>query len=84
MTSEMIEKFVDKNNGDNKPVRIHFKERSSIAGIFIKGQDYHELKSKNFWRIVKADVAGQWAESKNMGLTRLYSGLSFTKLSENR
>ncbi|MBS1917188.1 MAG: short-chain dehydrogenase [Bacteroidetes bacterium] len=81
MTSELIEKFINKSESEYKPVRIHFKERASIEGIFVKGQDYKELKSKNFWRVVKADVAGEWAETKNIGLTRLYNGISFTKLS---
>ena len=83
MTIEMIEKFIFSNDVDNKPIHIHFKERSTIAGIFVKGKDYKELKSKNFWRIVKADAAKQWAETEDMNLTRLYNGLSFTKLSQN-
>jgi hypothetical protein len=82
MTSELIEKFIDNNDRDEKPIRIHFKERASIEGIFVKGQDYKELKSKNFWRVIKTDVAGEWAATKNMNLTRLYSGLSFTRLTE--
>jgi hypothetical protein len=83
MTSEMIEKFITNNDGDDKPVRIHFKERASFAGIFVKGQDYKELKSKNFWRILNANLAGEWAQTKNLNLTRLYNGLSFTKLTTN-
>ncbi len=83
MTPEMIEKFV--GNGDNfvNPVRIHFKERASIDGFFVRGQDYKELKSKNFWRVVKADRASLWAQTKNLDLTRLYNGISFTKISGN-
>jgi len=77
MTSELIEKFINKS--ENKPVRIHFKERASVEGIFVKGQDYKELKSKNFWRVIKTDFASEWVETKNMNLTRLYSGLSFTR-----
>ncbi|HTS43699.1 MAG TPA: hypothetical protein VMH01_04830 [Puia sp.] len=83
MTSELIEKFINKNEGEDKPVLIHFKERASIEGIFVKGQDYKELKSKNFWRVVKADAAVEWAETKDMNLTRLFNGLSFTRLTEN-
>jgi hypothetical protein len=82
MTAEIIEKFLDKNEAEGKPVQIHFKERSSIAGIFVKGKDYNELKSKNFWRIVNNNVAGQWAQTKDINLTRLFNGLSFTKLSK--
>ena len=81
MTAEMIEKFLDSKNIDGKPINIHFKERSTIAGIFIKGRDYEEMKSKNFWRIVNANVAADWDKTKDMSLSRLYNGLSFTKLS---
>ncbi len=84
MTSEMIEKFIEKTDLEGKSVRIHFKERSSIDGIFIKGKDYKELKSKNFWRILRPDAANEWARTEDINLTRLYSGMSFTKLSENR
>lgn len=83
MTAEMIEKFLDTKSVDGKPINIHFKERSTISGIFIKGRDYDEMKSKNFWRIVNTNVAGQWKETKDMNLARLYNGLSFTKLSEH-
>jgi hypothetical protein len=83
MTAEMIEKFIDKKDVEGKPIHIHFKERSTIAGIFVKGKDYRELKSKNFWRVVNTNVASQWTETNDINLTRLYSGVSFTKLSEN-
>jgi hypothetical protein len=83
MTAEMIEKFLDTKNRDNSAVNIHFKERSTIAGIFIRGKDYDELKSKNFWRIVNKNVAEQWSKTKDINLARLYNGLSFTKLSDN-
>jgi hypothetical protein len=81
MTAEMIEKFLDNKAGKNEPVNIHFKERNTITGIFVKGRDYDEMKAKNFWRIVNANVAGDWDKTKDMGLSRLYNGLSFTKLS---
>jgi len=79
----MIGQFIEKKDLEGKSVRIHFKERSSIEGIFIKGKDYKELKSKNFWRIVKADAANEWAETEDINLTRLFNGITFTKLSEN-
>ena len=84
MTSEMIEKFIEENDLQGKSVRIHFKERGSIEGIFIKGKDYKELKSKNFWRIVKAEAANEWAKTEDINLTRLFNGITFTKLSEYR
>lgn len=81
MTADMIEKFLDNKTGNNQPVNIHFKERNTITGIFIKGRDYEEMKSKNFWRIVNTNVAGEWDKTKDMALSRLYNGISFTKLS---
>lgn len=81
MTSEMIEKFIDNKDMRDKPVNIHFKERSTVVGVFVKGNDYEELKSKNFWRIVKPESANQWAQTKDLNLTRLFAGLSFTRLS---
>ena len=83
MTQEMIEKFIETKNRSNSPVNIHFKERSTITGIFIKANDYEELKSKNFWRIINKNAVAQWEETRDVNLARLYNGLSFTKLSEN-
>ena len=50
MTSEMIEKFIENKNRKDAAVNIHFKERSTVIGLFIQGADYSELKSKNFWQ----------------------------------
>ena len=83
MTQEMIEKFIETKNRSNSPVNIHFKERSTITGIFIKANDYDELKSKNFWRIINKNAVAQWEETRDVNLARLYNGLSFTKLSDN-
>lgn len=83
MTQEMIEKFIETKNRSNAPVNIHFKERSTITGIFIKANDYEELKSKNFWRIINKNAVAQWEETRDVNLARLYNGLSFTKLSDN-
>ena len=79
----MIEKFIETKNRSNSPVNIHFKERSTITGIFIKANDYDELKSKNFWRIINKNAVAQWEETRDVNLARLYNGLSFTKLSDN-
>ena len=52
MTNELIEKYVAPRQVGEKEIKIFFKQRSTITGIFIKGADYDELRSKNFWRIV--------------------------------
>jgi len=82
MTSEMIEKFVENKNRKEAAVNIHFKERSTVTGLFIQGTDYSELKSKNFWRIVSSTYLTEWKATKNINLARIYNGMSFTKLSD--
>jgi uncharacterized membrane protein YheB (UPF0754 family) len=83
MTAEMIEKFIENKNRKGTAVNIHFKERSTVTGLFINGLDYDELKAKNFWRIVSSTNADQWKQTKDMNLARIYNGLSFTRLSED-
>jgi hypothetical protein len=80
MTSEMIEKFVESKSSKEITVNIHFKERSTITGIFIRSADYNELKSKNFWRIVIYSKIEEWKKTKNADLARIFNGLSFTRL----
>lgn len=84
MTSEMIEKFVENKNRKDTAVNIHFKERSTVTGLFIQGADYHELKSKNFWRIVSSTYLNEWMQTKNVNLARIYNGMSFTRLSDEK
>lgn len=83
MTPEMIEKFVTPKIRKREPVRIHFKDRNAVTGLFIHTTDYEELKSKNFWRIVNRQHATEWEETRDIHLSRLFNGASFTKLSED-
>jgi hypothetical protein len=82
MTTEMIEKFVETKARKGAAVNIHFKERSTVSGLFVKGMDYAELKSKNFWRIVSNSHITEWQQTNDINLTRVFNGLSFTRLSE--
>jgi hypothetical protein len=84
MTTEMIEKFVENKTRKESAVNIHFKERSTVTGIFIQSADYQELKSKNFWRIVNQMNIEEWKKTRNMDLARIYNGMSFTRLSDNQ
>ena len=43
MTNELIEKYVAPRQVGEKEIKIFFKQRSTITGIFIKGADYDEL-----------------------------------------
>ena len=83
MTPEMIEKFVNPKIKKGVTVNIHFKDRSPVSGFFIQGEDYEELKSKNFWRIVNSQKFEQWKESKDNSLARLFNGAAFTRLTED-
>jgi len=82
MTNDQIEKFISNNVDENgKPIKIFFKTRNTLEGIFIQTQDFKELKSKNFWRIVTATNLENYKKSKDMGLSRIFNGAEFTKLS---
>jgi hypothetical protein len=83
MTTEVIAKFLETDsNPTSKSVKIDFKKRNSLIGVFVKGTDYADLKSKNFWRIVTAPNIEEWQKSRNMGLAKIFSGSEMTKLSE--
>ena len=84
MTSEMIEKFIDGKGRKDTAVNIHFKERSTVTGVFIRSADYSELKVKNFWRIVSNGKIEEWKKTKNMDLARIFDGLSFTRLTDGQ
>jgi hypothetical protein len=81
MTSEQIEKFLQPELIDSRPVQIRFKTRQGIKGIFIKARDFKELKGKNFWRIVSESKIVEYEKSKNSDLARIFNGAEFTKLS---
>ena len=78
----MIEKFVGNKNRKNSAVNIHFKERSSVKGLFVQTSDYDELRYKNLWRIVSSAKIEEWNKTKNIDLSRIFNGLSFTRLSD--
>jgi uncharacterized membrane protein YheB (UPF0754 family) len=82
MTNDMIEKFIETKARENSKVNIHFKQRDTVKGIFIRNHDYDELKSKNFWRIVSESKLGEWKKTKDNNLARIFNGAEFTRLSE--
>ncbi len=81
MTNDMIAKFLEPDHLANNSVKIDFKTRNSIIGLFIKTNDYHDLKSKNFWRIVTETHINEWQDTKNPGLARIFNGAEMTRLS---
>ncbi|WP_205511229.1 short-chain dehydrogenase [Longitalea arenae] len=81
MTNVQIEKFLQQNYLDKAPVKVSFKGRKPIVGIFISTPDYGELKAKNFWRIVGEVNIESYRKSRDMNLARMFSGSEMTKLS---
>jgi len=82
MTNEAILKQIEtKGNGD-KLLNIHFKQRNTITGLFIRENDYDSLRSKNLWRIVAKVYVDEWRRTKDIGLCRIFNGTDFTRLSE--
>ena len=62
-------------------VKISFRQRESIYGLFLKDADYNYLKAKNFWRIVTQTHLAEWHKSGNINLAKIFSGTDFAKLS---
>ena len=81
MTNDQIEKFLEPSAITQKSVKIDFKTRQSMVGLFIKTADYSELKSKNFWRIVGESNLENYRNSKDMNLARIFNGSEITRLS---
>ena len=82
MTNEAIIKQIETKNNADKMLNIHFKQRSTITGLFIKTSDYDNLKSKNLWRIVTKTHIDEWKRTKDISLCRIFNGTDFTRLSE--
>ena len=80
MTNDQIENFLLQKKVEQSPVQINFKTRQSIKGIFIKTNDYAQLKSKNFWRIVGGLHIEEYQKSKDISLARIFNGGEITKL----
>lgn len=81
MNIEQIEQFLKKDNGPQETcVKINFRRRDSVYGLFVKNKDFDDLKSKNFWRIVTRVHFDQWYKTKDMNLARIFNGSEFTRL----
>jgi hypothetical protein len=82
MNSEDIQKFLDsKTTEKNKYVKIAFRNRNPIFGLFVTGHsDYADLRSKNFWRIVPRSQFDSYQESKNIDLAKIFNGSEFSRL----
>jgi len=82
MTNDAIIKQVEAKGNSDRPLNIHFRQRETIKGLFIKTEDYNDLKSKNLWQIVTNANIERWEKTKDMNLARIFNGVEFTRLSE--
>ena len=81
MTNEQIQHFLEAQNSGKSPVKISFKTRPNLEGLFIQASDFNYLKSKNLWRIVVGAKIQMYSESKDESLARIFNGTEITRLS---
>ena len=80
MINDAIAKFVEAGYLSKSPLKIEFKKRNAIFGIFVKSPDYEELKSKNFWRIVGEANIGEWQKNHDNNLAKIFNGAEFNRI----
>jgi hypothetical protein len=81
MSPEQIARFIETEQLNNDTVKVEFKKRNTINGLFVQLNDYDELKAKNFWRLVSETYLEHWHKSKDINDTKLFNGSEFTRLS---
>src|SRR3954466_4854713 len=79
MTPEAIHSFLEKEKG-TPVIKVEFKKRNVMRGMFVNTGDYHDLSVKNLWRIVPEANIEQWNKKQDNNLQRIFSGSEFTKL----
>ncbi len=84
MDIEKIERYIEASIRNNMTINIHFRGRSTLTGLFIRSNDYDELKSKNFWRVVPVSRLQKWLETSDINLARIFNGASFTSLTNTK
>lgn len=81
MNIDDIERFLQRNNTDPGYVKITFKKRDDVYGLFVRDRDYGHLKSKNFWRIVTKLHFAEYQKTGDMSLAKIFNGSEFSRLS---
>lgn len=82
MNSEDIETFFQTKAALNEDyVKISFRQREAIYGLFLKDADYAYLKAKNFWRIVPQSKLAAYKNTGDATLARIFNGAEFLRLS---
>lgn len=81
MTNDQITSFFQNAKLKDRIVKIDFKSRSSIIGLFIDTADSTELNAKNLWRIISEPKIKEFFAGKDLSLARIFNGTEFTRLS---
>lgn len=81
MTTDQIDNFLRPEILSKAAVKISFKSRNMVVGVFVQTPEFNDLKAKNFWRIVPVSSLEQWNKTKDMSLVKIFNGAEFTKLS---
>lgn len=81
MTNDQINTFFQNAKLKDRIVKIDFKSRSSIVGLFIDTADAAELNAKNLWRIINEPNIKEFFSGKDTSLARIFNGTEMTRLS---
>ncbi len=82
MTPEAIHDFLEKEKPSTL-VKVEMKKRNPVKGMFIKTNDYDDLRTKNFWRILPETDLEKWEIKQDKNLLRIFNGSDFTRLTTN-
>lgn len=81
MLSEQIAKFIENEQLNHPKIKVEFKKRNTIIGLFVQLKDYEELKAKNFFRLVSEANLENWHKTKDINNAKMFNGSDFAKLS---
>lgn len=81
MLAEQIAKFIENEQQNHPKVKVDFKKRNTILGLFVQLKDYEELKAKNLWRLVSETNLEKWHKTKDINAVKMFNGGDFAKIS---
>lgn len=73
-------KFLSRRENKGKEIRVDFRKRPAISGLFVESSDFADLQSKNFWRIVTRKNIEEWKKSGDIDLAKIFNGTEFQRL----
>jgi hypothetical protein len=81
MNIDQIERFLSNIPAyEIQYVKISFRKRDEMYGLFIRDKDYEDLKSKNFWRVVTRFHFDEYKRTGDLSLARIFNGWEFSRL----